>query len=292
MSPPYLALFGFALLSAVSVHAADLPIPYNPNSVEYKNYSKSFAWKPLPSTTPGSGGISIYRPNSEASTVSSKPDSLKLTQAGKTVNVNAGVNMPLGATGKTVPIFAKAAVTGAMYARGVQAILGGPLGISLLALPLLMSWVDSLGDHRVDRQTGEVEKLIEGTEFDTFCELSPSQQTAYSDFISSKTYTNASWQFVATPYQYVTATDTCWFGVKIVSTRLYDGAVSNSETSYIVKNKNSEPRNTAKWIPYTMGQTASAFDRPNAPALTPEILNEGVSKGNVDPFIHPITHNS
>lgn len=128
--------------SLTSAFAADVPIPYNPNSVEYQKLSQVGQWQQLTGALPGQGGRVVFQPNSAATTVSPKVSDLRLSQAGSGVNVNGKVNLPIGGA-KTIPVNVAAAISKNALIAGLGLAVSNPLvGIGIaIAAPALMDWL-------------------------------------------------------------------------------------------------------------------------------------------------------
>lgn len=262
--------FAFGLLAAAALfisqrsHASTIPIT-GPDTVEYKKFAEVGRWQPLTGPTPGGGGVVFRSPG--ATDVQPKISNLRLEQAGKAVDVVADVKVPLGTTGKAADVIAKTRITGAMYARGIGAIVGGPLGFSLLAAPLIMSWIDSTGDHRVNPETGAIEKAVSssGLEYNIVGDTwYSSPGGACSAFIS---HLNAT----LTPG---------WFAA--FNSPLCGAEHPNGSAAYSPYNTREAP-SSSEWIPSNMESVASRMDEPDAPPLNPETLRQGVSRG-VNPW--------
>lgn len=272
--------FAFGLLAAAACfisqrsHASTIPIT-GPDTVEYKKLAEVGRWQPLTGPTPGGGGV-IFRSAGVADAVP-KVSNLRLEQAGKAVDVKAAAKVPLGTAGKTVEVLAKARVTGAMYARGVGAVLGGPLGLTLLAYPLLVDLINETGDFRVNPANGDLQKaLTNSTNGMQYRYGEGPWGTAQAACARAVSYFNDIDQGTG----YSSVLRTC--NPPSDFTRLRTGPFDSTVFSINIESRTSTETGS-EWRTATMDELASRMDQPDSPPLTPEVLQEGAKTG-VDPF--------
>lgn len=257
--------FALGLLAAASIfamqraRAADVPIPYNPNSVEYKQISRIGTWQPLTGATPGGGGVIFTSPG--VTDVQPKVvENLRLSQAGNGVSAAGSVKVPVGDAGKAAQVAVKAPITRAAFIRGAARAMTGPVGTAvIIGAPILYNWLKSQG---IGINTGPdfLERPFTLKTQEAVC---PAKTP--SDY-NQPTPPGASWVSKSM------SPGTCEWGW-LYPNGYYSGVSPTLQST----NVEGEPR------PATVDEVASRVEAPDAPAITPQAVNEGVKNG-IDPF--------
>jgi len=264
-------LVAFAVAAcAGSVFAADVPIPYNPNSVEYQKLSQVGQWQQLTGATPGQGGRVVFQPNTAASTVSPKVSDLRLSQAGAGVSVNGKVDLPIGGS-KTIPVNVGAAITKNAFLAGLGLVVSNPLvGLGIaIAAPSIIDWLSS-GRVGINTDQSDPNKPFTRVVDGEFTNL----RFYFSDFGPYTTPQGACNKIAQLQNN----------GLSIVASGsgldwecIRDGGVRYRLTVTQVTG------DTTTVIPATVGEVQAIMGSPNSLPLTPNIVSEGVKAG-VDPF--------
>ena len=207
---------------------------------------------------------------------------MALAPDGKNVRLSGNVQVPLGDSGRRAAALARVPIKGAAFARGVGAVVGGPGGLALLALPKLIDWIDSTGNFRVHAELGTIEKRNEtsGTEYQ-ICQVVQGSRTCTS--WGSKASACSAYAGILSgsnpSFRYDVASSAS--GCMLKRIRLSDGShIDNVTVGY-----DSRPGNGIEWLPSSMDDIAAYMDSPEAPGLHPDVVYESATKlTGVDPF--------
>lgn len=256
--------------SLTSAYAADVPIPYNPNSVEYQKLSQVGQWQQLTGATPGNGGRVVFQPNSAATTATPKVSDLRLSQAGAGVSVNGKVDLPIGGS-KTIPVNVGAAITKNAFLAGLGLVVSNPLvGLGIaIAAPSIMDWLSS-GRVGINTDQSDPDKPFTRVVDGEFKNL----RFYFSSFGPYTTPQGACGKIAQLQNNGVTFSAS-GSGLDWVCIRS-DGVVYRISVSEVTGD-------TSTVIPATVGEVQAVMGRSDAPPLTPNIVSEAVKAG-VDPF--------
>ena len=209
-------------------------------------------------------------------------------QAGTGVRVVGNVAVPLGNTGKVAAASAGAAVSRAAFVRGIGLAAANPLvGIGLaIAAPSVIEWLDSGGVKINPDQSGGFPFLkADGETCESNCrEYRYNTKMGWSPTVYSACTAAVSYQ--AAKNLAVNPNGVVPVGVVSVDVGRVRCVVSNSNgsTSEYQFSYRSSSGPYVGWLPASMDDIAQYMDRPEAPALTPSVFAEGVTKAGIDPF--------
>ncbi|MFT4241442.1 MAG: hypothetical protein QM569_04075 [Acidovorax sp.] len=209
----------------------------------------------------GSGGQALVTSSSGLGTPAL--GNFGLTQSGTGLTAAGNVSVPLGNTGKSVAAVASVPITRTSFIRGLGTVLGAAAGSPfiaglMLAAPLIKDWLTD-GGLFVD-DDGNITR-------DASC--------------TGGYYTNGK--------NFCTAVQACQYRVSL-SGGNFNGNVSYwgggswlcGGTGYLVNYSASVVVNQT--LPASLDDIAEYMDKPEAPAIYPELVVQAVQKTGVDPF--------
>lgn len=257
-----LAMGGFSL----STSAADARFDAFMGKVVGNNTTVTF----------GTGGTPIA--TSSAGLGTPTIGNMAAVKSGKAVDIVGNVKAPLGNTAKTVGAIARAPITRAAFVRGVGAVVGGPAGLALgLAAPLVIDWlakgkVTVNGDPTDPDHPFMVQKVDTGWTCNVAVNYPPppglpaigSSSNVGCGVNPAGTVTLS---FVATG----TSGGTCKVG-------------NSCSPSVVYKNWATTRGDSIGWQPASLDDVVMYMDKPEAPELTPAIVEQAVVKAGIDPF--------
>lgn len=240
----------------------------------------------------GSGGQPLV--TSSAGLGTPTLGNMSLSQSGKDVSLAGGVRVPLGDTGKHAGAIARAPITRAAFLRGLGAVVSNPLvGIGFaIAAPEIGAWLAGRGVRMNPDAADYPEKpflLAKDAEWEGF-------EYSYNGILwrSSPGSAAGDWIAVANKQQgfsywvtsiesggagyFYNCTKTVFDGSSYVSVPCFDtpqrGGLHKRKTTGV----------SVEELPASLDDIAPYMDAPEAPALTPSIVHEGVTKAGIDPF--------
>lgn len=212
-----------------------------------------------------------------------------LAQSGTGVVMGGTVKTPLGATGKVVDAVVKAPITRAGFARAVGGLLTGPVGATALmvAVPLVSDWFAQ----------GKVKPNPNAADYPEKPWIMEQPSDGYQYQIANITDWMASYQAVCNAFQARVMSDfaksgrtsisiaypgatksSCWFTVNsrqpsgTLDSDYFEGIIAFRTSSYVDN------------LPASMDDVAQYMDRPEAPILTPRIVEQAITGAGIDPF--------
>lgn len=186
------------------------------------------------------------------------------------VLLDAKGDLVLGNTGKKVAVTATAPVSRAAFVRGIGAVVSGPAGALLLAsAPLVVDWLSSR-NVQVD-PAGGFQKV--GTDNEYACQ--PENYT-FPYPIGSRQSLGCGEFPAGTVYLDFTADSSGNGGVCKVRNSCHESVVYASW--------GTTRSNQIGWVPASLNDIIEYMDAPEAPALTPSVVQQGVTKAGIDPF--------
>lgn len=194
-----------------------------------------------------------------------------LSQSGTGVSAAGTAQVPLGDTGRKVAVAARAPISRAAFIRGLGAVVSGPAGALLLATsaPLVIDWLSSR-NVQVD-PAGGFQKV--GTDNEYACQ--PENNT-FPYPIGSTQNAGCGVFPAGTVYLDFTALSSGNGGVCRVRNSCHESVVYASW--------GTTRSNQVGWVPASLNDIIEYMDAPEAPALTPSVVHQGVTKAGIDPF--------
>lgn len=284
-----LALLASLFGSQLAYAQAEVPVPYQ--SVEYKRLSSIGQWTPLTGTTPGGGGV-VFRGPAPSDATPKIVENMRLTQDGRAVNAGGTSKVPLGATGKTIPVQAVAKITAGSLLVGLATKLNHPaVGLGLvIGAPILMDWLAS-GKVGINPDPSDYPQrpfLRTADTNDLQFAVPHGSETVWFNSRNGA----CSWhgQKVVSAY----AASGYWQNVSLVSANVVGSSCRWMVTAYTPQGqKNSldgSPAISSRTmtggiqLPASLDDILPYMDAPEAPALTPQIVQDAIKGAGVDPF--------
>lgn len=222
-----------------------------------------------------------------------------VSQAGSGVTVGGNVKVPLGGTGKAAGAAASAAVSRAAFLRGAAAALGGGVGgaIVVTGLPLLADWLRSSGKITVNPETGALGKVEPGwgasdgylwwgkgrVSYDSADDACASY-FPFGGYNQQGNWDTFQWAgyVVSQGASAVCPAKNSLGEATTNSVSVERGARGTCPAGNYVRGGicSSQPGS----LPISMDDIVEYMDAPEAPALTPAVFVEGVTKAGIDPF--------
>jgi len=219
----------------------------------------------------GSGGTPIV--TSSAGLGTPAIGNMGVTQAGSGVSVAGGVRMPVAGNGNTVGAVARFPVSRAAFLAGLGAAASNPLvalGLAVAA-PSLIEWLDLSGVRVNPGVTGpqnafllkDINSCYENCYFWTYQWGGnfPTPQAICGKWTVSMNHPGSGY--------YNNDGGACMDGASVRYYFWRAGARLPDEIT---------------WLPKSMDDIAPYLDRPDAPALTPQVFVDAVQKAGIDPF--------
>lgn len=223
-------------------------------------------------TTVGFGGGGTPIVTSSAGLGTPTIGNMGLSPSGSGVVLGGNAKVPLGGTGKAVEAVAKAPISRLAMMRGVATVLSGPAaGIALsVAAPLLYDWMKGrgVGINPDPKDYPDKPFLLERR--GKFCEAVPKQPPMPA-------YTGAGWSYVWTFHS--SGGGKCMWGYEY-----RNGNYSWANPYWSAVQESYETDSAIEMLPASLADISPYMDAPEAPALTPQIVEEAVKKAGIDPF--------
>lgn len=227
---------------------------------------------PMASTADGLAGI--------------KSGAVALQQAGKGVDVVGYGRVPLGDTGKGVQALAKAPISRAAFLRGVAATLSGPAAWVALAAaaPAVIDW---LGASKIQNNPNEADyphrPFLMPSSFDGFSyRIQTNIVTTY--WTSAQNACGIYAERLTAYYHGIGETSINLTGVASGSGNTAFCALLNNGNGWSGTALQFREETAIELLPASLDDIAPYLDKPEAPALTPQIVEQGVTKAGIDPF--------
>lgn len=203
-----------------------------------------------------------------------------LSQAGSGVTVGGNVKVPLGNTGKAAGTVAAAAVSRGAFLRGLATVLSGPAGMLSIAAtaPMVYQWLKSGGILFTD--DGVVRGAPGGLPSCTVGFTTGSGGIGCTREEACANLKMPGYVWAGRLHQGGSGTYYCAMAGGT------DGDIGGGVPGRydMIAGPGPLPLNPDPNYPPSMADIAPYMDRPEAPALTPNVVAEAVTKLGVDPF--------
>lgn len=237
----------------------------------------------------GSGGTPVV--TSSANLGTPAVGNMGLSQSGKNVSLAGNVKLPVAGTSKTIDAVARAPISRLAFVRGVAGTLSGPLGWAVLAAsaPDVIDW---LGQAKI--QSNPEAADYPGKPF-----LLPRETDGYVYRVMSHPASNGwfnSRDAACTAWKNHVVASYAASGFTAISPTIYatsprcnlnvryrdkTGVLNDSYGEY---EYTSQVSTAVETYPASMNDIAPYLDRPETPALTPQVVESGITKAGIDPF--------
>ena len=241
-------------------------------------------------TTVGFGGGGVPLVTSSAPLGNPAIGNMGLAQAGRDVSIGGTAKIPLGATGKSAAVNASAKITAGSLLGGLASKLTHPaVSIGLLAAaPLLDDWMRR-GKVAVNHMEDDYPKKpflrTEKTNNDLFSAPYGTEEVWHFSANSACTWFagKAATAYAAVGYQVLSSSGsasglTCWWNVEVKDSR---GTQSSLGGGTAIQTK---PVTAVQEVAASLQEIIEYMDAPEAPQLTPGIVEQAVKGAGIDPF--------
>lgn len=236
----------------------------------------------------GTGGTPLV--TSSAGLGNPSIGNMGLSQSGRNVSLAGNVTLPVGGTAKTINATARAAITPKLFLAGIAAAASNPLvGIGIgLAAPSILEW---LNGERIginpDQSSGKpFTRSIDGTSKEFSITYNNNNQWFSSESAACSWYgqqmvaayvASGYWQQVKLDGASVSNRQCYWY----VSVKSPQGAPDGMSGNPDILSRDAQ---YASVVPASLSDIEPYMDAPDAPLLTPQIVEQAITKAGIDPF--------
>lgn len=236
----------------------------------------------------GSGGTPLV--TSSAGLGNPSIGNMGLSQSGRNVSLAGNVALPIGGAAYTVNATARAAITPKLFLAGLAAAAANPLvGVGIaIAAPSVIDWLGQKGiGINPDQSNGlPFTRVVDASDkqysspYGSEVQWFSSRQGACSWFgqkVVAGYGSGGYWQNATLVYANVSG-DNCNWSVNVKTPQGQPDTLSGSTAI------SSRLYTSGTVLPASLADIEPYMDAPDAPLLTPQIVEQAVTKAGIDPF--------